>query len=49
LTGISINLVTQYIKEYKVGGTEKLKDLNFYRLEEVKMRWKTEGENGLFY
>lgn len=33
LTGISINVVTQYIKEYKAGGIEKLKELNFYRPE----------------
>lgn len=33
LTGISINVVTQYIKEYKAGGVEKLKELNFYRPE----------------
>jgi len=33
LTGISINVVTQYIKEYKTGGIEKLKELNFYRPE----------------
>ena|SRR3989304_8432126 len=32
LTGISINVVTQYIKEYKAGGIEKLKELNFYRV-----------------
>jgi transposase len=33
LTGISINVVTQYIKEYKAGGIEKLKEPNFYRPE----------------
>jgi len=33
LTGISINVVTQYIKEYKAGGIEKLKEQNFYRPE----------------
>lgn len=33
LTGVSINVVTQYFKEYKTGGIEKLKELNFYRPE----------------
>lgn len=33
LTGVSINVVTQYFKEYKTGGIEKLKKLNFYRPE----------------
>src|SRR3990167_9133031 len=36
LTGISINVVTQYIKEYKAGGIEKLKELNFYRPATIK-------------
>ena len=31
LTGVSINVVSQYIKEYKAGGIEKLKELNFYK------------------
>lgn len=31
LTGVSINVVTQYFKEYKGGGIEKVKELNFYR------------------
>ena len=31
LTGVSINVATQYLKEYKGGGIEKLKELNFYR------------------
>ena len=33
LTGVSINVVTQYIKEYQAGGIEKSKELNFYRPE----------------
>jgi len=33
LTGVSINVVTQYIKEYQAGGIEKLKELHFYRPE----------------
>lgn len=31
LTGVSVNAVTRYIKEYKKGGIEKSKELNFYR------------------
>lgn len=33
LTGISINVATQYLKEYQEGGIEKLKEINFYRPE----------------
>lgn len=33
LTGVSIKVVTQYIKEYQTGGIEKLKELHFYRPE----------------
>ena len=50
LTGISINVVTQYIKEYKAGGIEKLKELNFYRVQKANWastnkRLKTISEN----
>ena len=31
LTGVSINVITQYIKEYQTGGIEKLKEINFYQ------------------
>lgn len=31
LAGISINVVTQYLKEYQEGGIESLKRLNFYK------------------
>lgn len=31
LTGVSVNIVTQYIKEYKAGGIEKLKEIHFYK------------------
>ena len=31
LTGVTVNMVTHYIKEYKTGGIERLKQLNFYR------------------
>lgn len=31
LTGVSINVITQYIKEYRTGGIEKLKEINFYQ------------------
>jgi transposase len=33
LTGVSINVVTRYFREYKKGGLEKLKELNFYQPE----------------
>ncbi len=31
LTGISINVVSQYVKEYKAVGMEKLQEINFYK------------------
>ncbi len=31
LTGVSLNVVTRYIKEYQAGGIEKLKGINFYQ------------------
>ena len=31
LTGVSINVVTQYIKEYQAGGIEKLKEVSVVR------------------
>ena len=31
LSGISINLVTKYLKEYENGGIDALKKINFYR------------------
>lgn len=45
LTGISINVVTKYIKEYKAGGIEKLKELNFYRPVSELMEHKQTLEN----
>ena len=33
LAGVSINIVTSYLKEYQVGGIEKLKEINFYTPE----------------
>lgn len=30
LTGVSINVVTDYVQQYKAGGIEKLKEINFY-------------------
>ncbi len=33
LTGVSINVVTRYFREYKEDGIEKLKELNFYQPE----------------
>lgn len=35
LTGVSVNVVTEYIKLYKQGGLEKLKEINFYRPESL--------------
>lgn len=29
LTGVAVNAVTRYIKEYQLGGIEKLKEINF--------------------
>lgn len=31
LTGVSINVITQYVKDCKAGGVEKLKEINVYR------------------
>lgn len=31
IVGVSNNIVTKYIKEYRTGGIEKLKEINFYR------------------
>ena len=33
LTGVTVNVVTKYVKQYKVGGIEKLKEINMYRPE----------------
>jgi len=33
LTGISKNAVTQYVKEYAIGGIDKLKEINFFKPE----------------
>ena len=30
LTGVTVNMITHYIKEYQEGGIERLKQLNFY-------------------
>ena len=35
LTGVYIDVVTDYIKEYKSGGIEKLKEINFYRPQSI--------------
>lgn len=31
LTGVCVNVITKYIKDYQEGGLEKLKEINFYR------------------
>lgn len=42
LTGISINIATSYFREYKEGGLEKLKELNFYKPKsELEQHTKT--------
>ena len=33
LTGVTVNVVTKYVRQYKVGGIEKLKEINMYRPE----------------
>ena len=33
LTGVTVNVVTKYVKQYKAGGIEKLKEINMYRPE----------------
>ena len=45
LTGVSINVVTQYIKEYQDGGIEKLKEINFYRPKSKLSEHKQTIEN----
>ncbi|OQY99297.1 MAG: hypothetical protein B6D35_09650 [Candidatus Brocadia sp. UTAMX2] len=40
LTGVSINVVTQYLREYEAGGIEKLKEINFYRPESKLIEYK---------
>ena len=42
LTGVSVNVVTAYLREYKNGGLESLKKLNFYRPQsELKQHAET--------
>ena len=31
LTGVTANVITKYVKQYQVGGIEKLKEINMYR------------------
>lgn len=45
LTGISINVVTEYVKEYKAGGIEKLKEINFYKPQSQLHEHTTTIEN----
>lgn len=47
LTGISINRVTIYLKQYKEGGIEKLKEINF-RKPESELRQHTETIEAYF-
>jgi len=45
LTGVSINVISQYLKDYKEGGIEKLKELNFYRPESKLVEYRQGIEN----
>lgn len=45
LTGVSINVVTHYIKEYQDGGIERLKEIHFYRPESKLNEHKQTIEN----
>jgi len=45
LTGISINIVTRYIKEYQSGGIEKLKEINFHGPKSQLDEYATTIEN----
>ena len=47
LTGVSINRITAYLKEYKEGGIEKLKQINF-RQPESELRQHTETIEAYF-
>ena len=31
LTGLTPNMITRYLQDYKAGGTEKLKEISFYQ------------------
>ena len=41
--------VPVFEKLHSAGTFDLIPDRLAYLMEEVKMRWKTEGENGLFY
>ena len=42
LTGITVNVVTTYLKQYKTGGIEKLKEIKMYQPEsELKKHQQT--------
>lgn len=45
LTGVSVNAITTYIKEYKIGGIEKLKEINFYKPQSYLDEHTTTIEN----
>ena len=45
LTGISINVVTQYVKEYQTGGIEKLKEINFHQPKSELFEYRQTIEN----
>lgn len=47
LSGVSVNMVTSYLRKYKTSGIEKLKELNFYQ-PESELRRHTETIEAYF-
>lgn len=45
LTGVSINVVTEYVQQYKAGGIERLKEINFYSPESELVEHQQTIEN----
>jgi transposase len=45
LTGVCQNTLTQYLREYKEGGIEKLKEINFYRPQSDLVDYKSKIED----
>ena len=45
LTGVTVNVVTKYVKQYKAGGIEKLKEINMYRPESAMKEHQETIEN----
>lgn len=45
LTGITVNVVTKYLKQYKTGGIEKLKEIKMYQPESELKEYQQTIEN----